>query len=384
MRKILVPLVLFGAYLSGRASASEVAENSGNAALQYWVAFALCPPETRDLSAATTDDEKLGFGAPIGSELAKYFRGNGERALVHLHRGAKLSSCDWATDLRKDGPNVAAPYGEKAHALARVALLRARWRFEHGDWDGGIDDVIATMVLGRHIGRGKISYNVNFGCMLEGMSTATAAFYLLQMPEKARERLARELDLLPPVTSMHEVALYSENDFDWAVDNFKRAETEGRLFELVASISGNEEAKKALELAHDADGLIELVQAGRLLAHQIAQAMSLRPDQYDRLFKARFAPQFQANPVAAMLSPDYESARDEEATAHWRLVFLKTALDVLRRGKSALNDHPDPYGDGPFEYMKFDGGFELGSALVYVAADGRRIRMRFGVRRIFP
>jgi hypothetical protein len=49
-----------------------------------------------------------------------------------------------------------------------------------------------------------------------------------------------------------------------------------------------------------------------------------------------------------------------------------------------LNDHPDPYGDGPFEYVELDGGFELDSALVYVAAGGRRIRMRFGVRQIFP
>ena len=384
MRSMLIPLALFGACLTGWASASRAAENSGNAALQYWVAFALCPPE-KDIESTTTNDEKVGFGVPVGPQLAKYFQGNGERALVHLHRGAQLSSCDWATSLREDGPNVAAPYGQKAHALARLALLRARWRFEHGVWDGGIDDVIDTMRLGRHIGRGKISYNLNIGCMIEAMSTGTAAFYLLRMPEKSRERLARELDQLPPVTSMHEVALYyEENVFDWALDKFDHAEKEGRLFELVASISGKEEAEKVLEFAHDAEGLISLARAGRQLARQVAEAMSLRPDKYDRMFKERFATQLQANPVAAMLGLDYESARDEEATAHCRLVFLKTALDILRRGKSALNDHPDPYGDGPFEYVEIDGGLELGSALVYVAAGGRRIRMRFGVRQIFP
>jgi hypothetical protein len=110
--------------------------------------------------------------------------------------------------LREYGPRVAARYGEKAHALARLALLRARWRFEHGDWDGGNDDVIATMRLGRHVGRGKIWYNLHFGCMLEAMSTGAAAFYLPRIPGKARKRLAQELDQLPPVTSMREVALY--------------------------------------------------------------------------------------------------------------------------------------------------------------------------------
>ena len=184
---------------------------------------------------------------------------------------------------------------------------------------------------------------------------------------------------------MREVVLYyEENAFNWAVDNFERAEKDGRLFELVASISGKEEAKKALELVDDADGLIKLARAGRPLVHQVAEAISLRPDKYHRLFKERFAPQLQANPVVTMLSLDYESARDEEATAHCRLVFLKTALDLLRRGKSALNDHPDPYGDGPFEYHEIEDGFELGSVLVYVASGGQRIRMRFGVRQIFP
>jgi hypothetical protein len=381
MRGILVSTALV---VVSSFSRVVVADDAGNAALRYWIAFALCPSETRDISAATTDDRKLGFGIPVGPQLATYFQGGGQRALLLLHRGAKSSSCDWATDLRADGPNVAAPYGEKAHALGRVALLRARWRFESGDWEGGIEDVVATMRLNRHIGRGKIWYNVHFGCMLEAMSTGTAAFYLAQMPENYRERLARELDLLTPVTSMHEVALYYLDAFDWAIDNFEQAEKEGRLFEMIASVSGKQEAEKALELAHDAAGLTKLARAGRLLAREIAEAMSLPPDRYDRMFKERFYPRLQANPIAAMLGPDYESARDEEATAHCRLLFVKTAIDLLRRGKSALSDHPDPYGDGPFEYVRIDGGFELGSDLVYGVTPGHRTRMRFGVRQIFP
>ena len=157
---------------------------------------------------------------------------------------------------------------------------------------------------------------------------------------------------------------------------FKRAEKEGRLLELIESLLGEEDAKKVLEMAKDAEGLCKLAEASRPLACQIAEALSLRADKYDRLFKERFAPQLDANPVAAMLGTDYEHASGEESTAHCRLVLLKTALDVLRRGKSALNDHPDPYGDGPFAYAEIDGGFELGSALVY---GNRQIRMRFGV-----
>jgi hypothetical protein len=352
MQRLINLIVVVGLSMVGSAAAMGTPEEPQNAALQYWVAFALCPRENSTLSRATTDDEKLGFGVPVSQELAQYFRGDGERALLHLHRGAKLSTCDWATDQRLDGPKVAAPYHKNAHALARVALLRARWRFEHGDWDGGIE------------------------CMLETMATGTLAFYLPRMPEKARERLARELELLPPFTSMREVVLYYQNNIDWAIDNFKRAEKEGRLLELIVSLMGEDEAKKVLEMAKDAEGLCKLAEAGRPLAREIAEALSLRAEKYDRLFKERFAPQLNANPVAAMLGSDYELARGEESTAHCRLVLLKTALDVLRRGKSALNDHPDPYGDGPFAYAEIDGGFELGSALVY---RNRQFRMRFGV-----
>jgi hypothetical protein len=98
-------------------------------------------------------------------------------------------------------------------------------------------------------------------------------------------------------------------------------------------------------------------------------------------FKKRFAPRLKANPIAVGLGFDYEDARDEESTAHCRLVLFQTALDVLRRGRAALNDHPDPYGDGPFEYKALEGGFELGSALVY---GNLRIRIRTGVPNVYP
>jgi hypothetical protein len=79
-----------------------------------------------------------------------------------------------------------------------------------------------------------------------------------------------------------------------------------------------------------------------------------------------------------MLGTDYEHDRDGETTRDCRLLFLKTAIDVLRRGKIALNDHPDPFGDGPFEYAPFSDGFELGSKLIYGKL---QIRQDIGLRR---
>src|SRR5262245_40621521 len=122
----LVVLTPFSAWLAGGAFAENASQKPENAALHYWVAFTLCPAETPTISATTSDDPKLGFSVPVSDELAKTFRGQGHRALEHLYRGAKLETCGWGTDLRKYGPGDEIVHGEKAHALARLALLRAR------------------------------------------------------------------------------------------------------------------------------------------------------------------------------------------------------------------------------------------------------------------
>jgi len=179
---------------------------SENAALQYWLAFELMPNiKPEQIWNATTDDPKFGFAVPVNEEVANIFRGDGAQSIKFLHRGAALANCDWATDMRKDGPAAPAPYGEAARRLARLSCLRARWYFEHGQWNAGVDDVIATMVLARHIGRGKVWFSINYGCMIENICVTTLAVYLPQMPEESRRRLSMELDKLPAFTTMREV-----------------------------------------------------------------------------------------------------------------------------------------------------------------------------------
>ena len=85
MQTVIALSAVFAASLPATAPSTGLLEESRNAALQYWVAFALCPSETEALSNATTGHEKFGFGVPVSQELANSFRGDGERALVHLH-----------------------------------------------------------------------------------------------------------------------------------------------------------------------------------------------------------------------------------------------------------------------------------------------------------
>src|SRR4051794_24393198 len=85
--------------------------------------------------------------------------------------------------------------------------------------------------------------------------------------------------------------------------------------------------------------------------------------------------------MAEILETSYQDERDEEATAECRYAFVSAAIDVLERGEIALEDHPDPYGQGRFNYTSFDGGFLLGSKLVYGDLE---VEMEIGLRSRWP
>ncbi len=367
-------LLIGMAVLSRPATATE---SSQNAALQYWLAFELSPDvRKKSIWNASSDDPLYGFRVPVSPGRARFFQVEGALALRHLHRGAQMPDCEWGVDLRKDGMTVASRHGEKARGLAALAMLRARWYFEQEQWNKGIDDIIATMVMGRHIGRDMVHYNINYGCMVENLCVTTAAIYLPRMPEAARRTLSTKLDLLPQFTPMRDIIRNWEKTIVWAIEAFPQAESEGRLNELLTRILGAKETEALLHHAGDAAGLVTLSEQSRPILRECAEFAKESPQEYERLFKERIQPKLDENPVASIFVSSFDTARGEESTAHCRLAFLKTALDIMSRGDSALVDHPDPYGTGPFGYREFDGGFELCSALFYYSSICLDVGMR--------
>ena len=133
--------------------------------------------------------------------------------------------------------------------------MRARWRFERGLWNEGINGVIATMVMARHIGRDKVVLTIYFDVMIENMSVVTAAAYLPRMPAEARAKFSARLDSLPPFTSMDEVFRHYENIIDWFIDYVRQAEKDGQLRERIAAFSSSDDAEAILDKAHDAGRL---------------------------------------------------------------------------------------------------------------------------------
>jgi hypothetical protein len=364
-------------------------ERPQNAALQYWLAFAIMPmgslEDFRKIEGATTDNPALGFAVPVRRELEHFFsRPPGREALDRLHRASHFSHCTWGSDLRADGsPPV--PYAEKAHQLARLSLLRARWRFEHAEWNDGVDDVIATMVMARHIGRDRVWPTIHFGVMIESMSVVTAAVYLPRMPAETRVWLAGKLASLPPFTTMEEVCRASEKSIDWFVSMVGQAEKQGRLREAIARLSSPSEAGAILGETHDAAGLIKSAQGLRPLLNEGADLLVLSVDDFRRAYKrTNLGSRLKSNLVGRLLIPPLDGECDEQAVGRVRLALLKAGIDVIDRGRAALKEHPDPCGHSLFKHFAFDGGFELVSHLSVPAGSPMCQSIDFGLRQNGP
>ena len=69
------------------------------------------------------------------------------------------------------------------------------------------------------------------------------------------------------------------------------------------------------------------------------------------------------NPVFRTFFPVLANLRQAQARADVRRALLSAALAVQLDGPDALKNHPDPVLGGPFEYVAFEGGYELRSKL---------------------
>ena len=84
------------------------------------------------------------------------------------------------------------------------------------------------------------------------------------------------------------------------------------------------------------------------------------------------------NPVQKLFAGVARGQRRRQATADVRRALLSAALAVRLDGEGALKKHPDPVGGGPFEYVAFDGGFELRSK--WKGTDGKPVALTVGRR----
>jgi hypothetical protein len=340
--------------------------DAGNAALKYWQAFATLPHFTEAEQEKMSQQhlaEPLDAGA---RDLAK----RGAYSLRMLHLGAALPQCNWGIPY-EEGIDVYLPHAQAARSLCSLACLRARVLFEDGKPADAVDDLVATIRLGRDVSRDGIYITLLVGYAVEHNALETLALDLPALPAKTLQELKARLAGLPAGGNP---AATLRNEEHWALDWFLRKVKETkdpeRLAALLGQCSDSNEKKRdpaergrtiLQECGGTADGVIRCADETRRSYELMEKKISMPLDQFEAEWDRERTKQA-GNPVFRLIYPAIHGVRLAQARLDIRRSLLAAALDVQSEGVGALQKHVDPVAGKPFEYSAFEGGFELHSS----------------------
>jgi hypothetical protein len=357
--------------LSSESTSPEPpADPGGNAALQYWQAFAALPKFT-DAEQTRLMSEHLTM--PLDAQTREIVS-KAEYALRMMHHAAVHSQCDWGIDWEADGIEVLLPQMGAARVLSSIACIRARMRFEEGRRTEALDDIVAAMRMGRQVSRDGSLIGVLVGYSIEARMIDAIALFLTKLDPGTIKDLKTRLDALPeggnPSTGLRTC---EEKTLDWFIHKVTSAKDKESLvavltpFAVLAArpegIAGaRAEGGRALldKLGGSADGVLKFAEATRPSYALIAEKLRLPLGEAEKEFERETARQA-GNPVFSLFFPAVAKIRQSQARAEVRRALLSAAFAVQLGGSEVLKMHPDPVAGGLFEYAKFPGGFELRS-----------------------
>jgi RNA polymerase sigma-70 factor (ECF subfamily) len=343
------------------------AGRGANAALPYGQAFIA-------LRRGVGDKDKLLAGCltmPLDAH-AREVVSKAAYALRMMRRGAALPRCDWASDLER-GIETSYTHGDGARVLSALACLRARMRFEEGQSAEAIEDVVAALALARHVSQDGTLDSLRAGYQVERLMGEVLALHLPRLDAATVKDLKKRLDALPAGARPATATLRMEESLlNWVVGEVQEAKDKDSLLAFLSQLCGSKgdspEKNRARgrafleECGGTAAGVLKSAEEMRRRAAPLAQTLGLPPDQVAKEFE-REAKKLAGNPVFKVFAPVLQNVRVRQAEADVRRALLSAALAVRLDGKGALKSHPDPVVGGPFEYVAFDGGFELRSKL---------------------
>jgi hypothetical protein len=355
----------------GYASGDPVADPNTNAALSYWQAFATLPHLT-DVEQNKLTSECLTM--PLDA-TARELVDKADYALQMMHRGAALPQCDWGVS-PEDGIYARLPHGPAARVLSSLACLRARMRFEEGRNSLAVGDILDGMALGRHVSQDGLFIVLLVGYNIEHRMNDALAQYLPKLNAKEIQDVKTRLATLPAGGSAAKSLLLEEKfGLDWLIRTVKDTKDEEKLLAQLAPLfmkegpgrsTPQEQVAKAREFVKacggTADGMIRFAEKVRPSYSHLASKFDPPPGEFEKEFQSEEKKQF-ANPVFEVMFPALRKVHQQQARAYVRRALLSAAIAVQLEGRGAEKNIPDPVIGEPFEYVAFEGGFQLRSKL---------------------
>lgn len=193
--------------------AKEVWGTTPNAAVIYWQAFSAMP-ELSEAESKLYGEAVAGKVAASAPELQPILA-RFSTALAEMYRAGTVKPCDWNLDINA-GPALLLPHLQKARDLARAATLRAGSRFEAGQVDEAIDDVFATLTMGRAGDANPTLISLLVDYAIERLATDVLAQNLNKLDPEQLVRVADMLASLPAAAMIDECMRWEERIFvDW-------------------------------------------------------------------------------------------------------------------------------------------------------------------------
>ena len=331
-------------------------EAAGNAALQYWQAFGSLPHGDKDQEKLLEEWDR----APLDQASVKLVEG-GKGALLFLHRAAKLPQCNWSLDY-EDGPKMLMPHLEKARTLARLACLRARWKFHEGKPREAVDDVVATLTLGRRVGADPVLLSMLVGFVIERLAIQAVQADFAKLDPATLQYLAEKVDKLPQAVSLRQTVLGERDNFiDWMIRELKRAAGTDGWKEIAMVVIEPPQRERVFSEIQSGERFLQCLEEIRPLYEDMARLVTLPREQFDAQWPDFVSKKKSANVLADLLLPALDKVVNANRQAQTRITLLKAALAVAQGGEAKLKDFPDPGGNGPLTYKTLAAGFSLQS-----------------------
>jgi hypothetical protein len=328
---IVLALSLAAGPLGAEEATTKEATGEENAALSYWQAFALLPKLTDSENRAMKNFDT----APLDETAVRIIE-KSEPALKMLLQGAKSRRCDWGWK-KENGVQAFMPHLNKAREVVRLACLRARYHLSQNNPPAAIDDLMAALTLGRHIGQDGPLISGLVYISIESLVVSTTAEHLTRLDRPTLKMLSERFKTAPAAPTLGD-ALRVEKEL---------VQTSPQPPQLQAMYKQSEKTY---------DQLIEMA--------------DLPPDKFE---KRALAIQ---DPLLGPALKSFARVGFTYAGARTKMAMLRGAIEALKDGnKEKLKSIKDPYGDKPFKYREIGKGFELEGT---IQVHGKPVTLAFG------
>jgi len=218
----LVALAL-GLVITDATAQLSLPPETRNAALRYWMSFALMQDPPADKSTADLLERAASGKAPWDeSRLGPILDANRE-ALATMQRATTLPACDWALEYRL-GPTAPIAHLAKARVLARLNTLAGMRLTARGDRSQAIETWLGGVRFSQHVAQGgtlislltaRAALSANLRALNEAATSVS--------DEGQRKRISALLQALP------------DTAFDWG----EAMRLEGALVEVTVQQLSN-------------------------------------------------------------------------------------------------------------------------------------------------